>query len=71
MQRMKMKKNFAEIGVEDCTVEHMFRLGRHSDNGNYRPLLLKLSIEKKKFTILSRAKRPKNSTMQMGKVYIG
>ena len=56
--------------MEDCTVEHMFRLGRPSDNGKHRPLLVKLSTEKEKWTILSRAKRLKNSTGQMGKVYI-
>ena len=56
--------------MEDCTVEHMFRLGRPSDNGKDRPLLVKLSTEKEKWTILSRAKRLKNSTGQMGKVYI-
>ena len=31
---------------------------------------MKLSTEKEKWTILSRAKRLKNSTGQMGKVYI-
>ena len=59
-----------EVGVKDCTAEHMFRLGRPSDNGKRRPLLVKLSTEKEKWTILSRAKRLKNSTGQMGKGYI-
>ena len=64
------RRIFVEVGVEDCTVEHMFRLGRPSDNGKHRPLLVKLSTEKEKWIILSRAKRLKNSTGQMGKVYI-
>ena len=61
MQRMKMMNFFAEIGIEDCTVEHMFSLGRPRHNGKHRPLLVKLSTEKEKWTILSRAKRLKNS----------
>ena len=39
------------------------------DNGKHGSLLVKLSTEKQKWTILSRAKRLKNSTGQMGKVY--
>ena len=52
------------------TYVQQFRLGRLRDNGKRRPLLVKLSTEKEKWTILSRAKRLKNSTGQMGKVYI-
>ena len=51
------RRIFVEVGVEGCTVEHMFRLGRPNDNGKHRPLLVKLSAEKEKWTILSRAKR--------------
>ena len=61
---------FVKIGVEDYIVEHMFRRRRPSDNGKHRPLLVILSTEKEKFKILGRAKRLKNTTGQMGKVYI-
>ena len=53
----KCRRIFVEVGVEDCTVGRMFRLGRSSDNGKHRPLLVKLSTEKEKWTIMSRTKR--------------
>ena len=32
---VKCRRIFVEVGVEYCTVEHMFRLGRPSDNGKH------------------------------------
>ena len=49
-------KILKEIGIEDCKMEQIVRLGRQSEDGRDRPLLMKMSTEKEKWKILSQAK---------------
>ena len=63
-------KIFKEIGTEDCKMEQIGRLGRRSEDGRDRPMLVKMSMEKGKWKILSQSKKLINSSEQMRKVYI-
>ena len=40
-------KIFKEIGIEDCKMEQIVRLERQSEDGRDRPMLVKMSTEKK------------------------
>ena len=53
----KWQKIFEELGVEGCTVDEVIRLGRRGDDGRDRPMMVKMSSERDKWTILSRAKK--------------
>ena len=64
------QKNFKELGVEGCTVDQFIRLWKRGDDGRDRPMMVKMSSERGKWTILSRAKKLMNSSEQMRKVYI-
>ena len=58
------------MGIEECKIEQIVRLGKQSSDGRDRPMLVKMSSEREKWTILGRAKRLMNSNEQMRKVYI-
>ena len=58
-------KIFEELGVEGCTVDQVIGLGRGGDDGRDRPMMVKMSTERDKWTILSRAKKLMNTSEQM------
>ena len=50
---MECRKIFEEIGVNDCRMEQLKRLGKKRDDEKAKPLLVRLGSEGEKWVVLS------------------
>lgn len=63
-----MKIFAVELGIQDLTIEKVFRIGKKQDDMN-RPMIIKLGSEEDRLTVLRKAKILRHSE-EFGRVYI-